>query len=72
MMFCAASEVDDYIERVQTRLNENYRCKDDLPECFCRRVPVLKICKSDKNYGRLYMVCDQKDKCVYFQWATCI
>lgn len=70
MLFCATPEVDEYIQLVQTQLCVPYRYQDDLPKCFCGRVPVLKVSRSDKNFARLDMACSQRDKCDYFQWAN--
>lgn len=70
MLFCAAEDVNEYLKCVQTQLCGQYRYRDDLAECFCRRFPVLKVSKSEKNYGRPYMTCNQKEKCNYFQWAN--
>ena len=30
---------------------------------------MLKVASSDKNNGRLYMSCNRKNKCDFFQWA---
>ena len=69
MMFCGKKEARHYLKAVRDHLFVAYKCKDQLPFCFCRSVPVLKISSSDKNYGRLYMACSRKDKCDFFQWA---
>ena len=69
MMFCGKKEARHYLKAVRDQLFLAYKCKDQLPVCFCRSVPVLKISSSDKNYGRLYMACSRKDKCDFFQWA---
>ena len=70
MLFCAAKDVDEYITLEQTQLCERYRYKDDLAKCFCRCLQVLKVSKSENNYAYLYMDCNQKEKCNYFQWAN--
>ena len=69
MMFCGKKEARHYLKAVRDQLFLAYKCKDQLPVCFCRSVPVLKISSSDKNYGRLYMSCSRKEKCDFFQWA---
>ena len=69
MMFCGKKEARHYLKVVHDKLFVAYKCKDQLPVCFCRSVPLLKISSSEKNYGRLYMACSPKDKCDFFQWA---
>ena len=69
MMFCGKKEARHYLKAVRDQLFLAYKCKDQLPVCFCLSVPVLKISSSDKNYGRLYMACSRKEKCDFFQWA---
>ena len=69
MMFCSKKEARHYLKAVRDQLFLAYKCKDQLPVCFCLSVPVLKISRSDKNYGRLYMACSRKEKCDFFQWA---
>ena len=69
MMFCSKKEARHYLKAVRDQLFLAYKCKDQLPVCFCLSVPVLKISRSDKNYGRLYMACSRKEKCNFFQWA---
>ena len=69
MMFCSKKEARHYLKAVRDQLFLAYKCKDQLPVCFCLSVPVLKISHSDKNYGRLYMACSRKEKCDFFQWA---
>ena len=69
MMFCGKKEARHYLKAVRDQLFLAYKCKDQLPVCFCLSVPVLKISHSDKNYGRLYMACSRKEKCDFFQWA---
>ena len=69
MMFCGKKEARHYLKAVRDQLFLAYKCKDQLPVCFCLSVPVLKISRSDKNYGRLFMACSRKEKCDFFQWA---
>ena len=69
MIFCGKKEARHYLKAVRDQLFLSYKCKDQLPVCFCLSVPVLKISHSDKNYGRLYMACSRKEKCDFFQWA---
>ena len=69
MMFCSKKEARHYLKAVRDQLFLAYKCKDQLPVCFCLSVPTLKISRSDKNYGRLYMACSRKEKCDFFQWA---
>ena len=69
MMFCGKKEARHYLKAVRDQLFLAYKCKDQLPVCFCLSVPVLKVSRSDKNYGRLYMACSRKEKCDFFQWA---
>ena len=69
MMFCSKKEARHYLQAVHDQLFVAYKCKDQLPVCFCRSVPTLKISHSDKNCGRPYMSCSQKEKCDFFQWA---
>ena len=69
MMFCSKKEARHYLKAARDQLFLAYKCKDQLPVCFCLSVPVLKISRSDKNYGRLYMACSRKEKCDFFQWA---
>ena len=70
MLFCAAQDVDEYLKRVNVQLCAWFRNKNDLPECFCRKVVSLKVSKSEKNPGKVYMSCSQRDKCSYFQWGS--
>ena len=69
MMFCGKKEARHYLKAVRDQLFLAYKCKDQLPVCFCLSVPTLKISRSDKNYGRLFMACSRKEKCDFFQWA---
>ena len=69
MMFCGKKEARHYLKAVRDQLFLAYKCKDQLPVCFCQSVPTLKISRSDKNCGRLYMACSRKEKCDFFQWA---
>ena len=69
MMFCGKKEARHYLQAVHDQLFVAYKCKDQLPVCFCESVPTLKISHSDKNCGRPYMSCSQKEKCDFFQWA---
>ena len=69
MMFCSKKEARHYLQAVHDQLFVAYKCKDQLPVCFCQSVPTLKISHSDKNCGRPYMSCSQKEKCDFFQWA---
>ena len=70
MLFCAAQDVDEYLKRVNVQLCAWFRNKNDLPECFCRKVVALKVSQSEKNPGKVYMSCSQRDKCGYFQWGN--
>ena len=71
MLFCGKKEARYYMNAVQARdkFFVGYKYEDHLPVCFCRSVPVLKVSGSEKNNGRLYMSCNRKNKCDFFQWA---
>ena len=70
MLFCAAQDVEEYLLRVNVQLPAWFRNKNDLPVCFCRKVVTLKVSRSEKNPGKVYMSCSQRDKCGYFQWGS--
>ena len=69
MLFCAAQEVDEYMLRVNIQLPAWFRNKNDLTVCFCRKVVALRVSQSERNPGKVYMSCSQRDKCGYFQWG---
>ena len=69
MIFCSKEEAPLYFDAVNRQLHADYREKDRIPRCYCHQCPVLKVSKSDKNHGRLYMNCGQPKRCDFFQWA---
>ena len=69
VLFCSEEEAPHYFDAVNRQLHADYRDKDRIPCCFCHQFPVLKVSKSDKNHGRLYMNCGQPQRCEFFQWA---
>ena len=69
VLFCSEEEAPYYFDAGNRQLRADYMDKDRIPRCFCHQFPVLKVSKSDKNHGRLYMNCGQPKRCEFFQWA---
>ena len=43
MLFCVKEDLEQYLKIVHQQLYAGYRYKDDLPDCVCCRLPVLKV-----------------------------
>ena len=69
VLFCSKEEAPLYFDALNRQLHADYRDENRLPRCFCHQYPALKVSKSDKNHGRLYMNFAQPKRCDFFQWA---
>ena len=68
LIFCGEGDLNTYLHTVHSQLHK--QLKIDQLKCFCRETPTLRISRSEKNSGKLYMACGQRgEKCNVFQWA---
>ena len=58
----------DYMTNVFGRLHESYLKRKRILICGCEEAVLLRVNKTEKNPGRPYFVCRDRD-CQFFQWA---
>ena len=57
-----------YMSNVCCRLHESYLKRKRILICGCEVAVSLRVSKTEKNPGRPYFVCRDRD-CRFFQWA---
>ena len=61
-------ERDKFLHTVDRSLHYSYRDPQCTLVCFCNKLLLLKLSKSEKNPDRLFLTCRGR-KCKMFQWA---
>ena len=67
-LFVAKSEVSPYMRAVHDQLHPALEQMWQSFVCFCRCSLTLRMSRSQKNPGRLYLGCNKRE-CHFFQWA---
>ena len=57
-----------YMSNVCGRLHESYLRRTRILICGCEEAVSLRVSKTEKNPGRPYFICRDRD-CRFFQWA---
>ena len=66
--FTKAADLGEYLNTIDEKLEKTYKKK--VPLCNHSMPATLYISKSEKNPGRPFFKCNQRDDaCKYFQWA---
>ena len=70
-LFASQTEAPPYMEAARHQLHPELKQQFPVLTCDCDypAKPVLKVSKSIKNPGRMFLNCNNKIKCNFFQWA---
>ena len=66
--FTSAINMNEYLHVIEEKLLEDYKLLD-IVICDHLMPATLSVSKSEKNPGRPYFRCGEKESCDFFQWG---